>query len=54
MNDPNQNEPKVKPVIWVGDSLKQIKAFPVEVRQDINLIKNRYKQAIELEQEAKS
>lgn len=24
-----------KPVVWLGDSLKQVKSFPAEVRQDI-------------------
>jgi phage-related protein len=37
VSESSQNEPKVKPVIWVGDSLKQVKAFPVVVRQDIGV-----------------
>jgi phage-related protein len=37
VSESSQNEPKVKPVIWVGDSLKQVKAFPVEVRQNIGV-----------------
>jgi phage-related protein len=35
VSESSQNEPKVKPVIRVGDSLKQVKAFPVVIRQDI-------------------
>jgi phage-related protein len=35
VSESSQNEPKVKPVIWVGDSLKQVRDFPVVVRQDI-------------------
>jgi phage-related protein len=31
----NESDPRVKSVVWVGDSLKQVKAFPVEVRRDI-------------------
>lgn len=30
----NQNN-EIKSIIWMGDSLKQIKAFPVEVRREI-------------------
>ena len=26
---------EVKPVVWVGNSLKQVQDFPVEVRQDV-------------------
>ncbi len=26
---------EIKPVIWMGDSLKQVKSFPLEVRRDI-------------------
>jgi phage-related protein len=37
VSESSQNEPKVKPVIWVGDSLKQVRAFPVVVRQDIGV-----------------
>ena len=26
---------KAKPIIWLGDSLKQVRSFPAEVRKDI-------------------
>ena len=29
------NNNDVKPVVWIGDSLKQVKSFPSEVRRDI-------------------
>jgi phage-related protein len=31
----SQNNPSVKSVVWVGDSLKQVKTFPSAVRKDI-------------------
>jgi hypothetical protein len=51
----------MKLVRWVGDSLKRVRNFPVEVRHDIGsalfdipkkeiaLIKQRYRRAVELE-----
>lgn len=31
------NDKTIKPVIWVGDSRKQVRSFPEEVRQDIGV-----------------
>lgn len=31
------NDEQARPVVWVGDSLKQVKAFPVEVRQEVGV-----------------
>jgi phage-related protein len=33
----NSNEPNIRSVIWLGDSLKQVKSFPNVVRQDIGV-----------------
>ena len=27
----------IKPVVWIGDSLKQVRSFPEEVRRDIGV-----------------
>ena len=27
----------VRPVVWLGDSLKQVKGFPAEVRREIGV-----------------
>ncbi|AFZ38100.1 hypothetical protein Sta7437_4643 (plasmid) [Stanieria cyanosphaera PCC 7437] len=40
-----------KSVVWMGDSLKQVKSFPEEVKKDIDLIKKRYKTAVERSKE---
>ena len=50
---------EIKSVIWMGDSLKQVKSFPDFVRREIgsslyvDLIKKRYKQALEISKEKK-
>ena len=31
------NEERIRPVVWVGDSLKQVRGFPAAVRQDIGV-----------------
>ena len=31
------NDEKARPVVWVGDSLKQVKEFPAEVRREIGV-----------------
>ena len=31
------DEIKIRPVIWIGDSLEQVKSFPEEVRKDIGV-----------------
>ncbi len=31
------NDENIRPVVWVGDSLKQVKGFPAEVRGEIGV-----------------
>ncbi|WP_026596655.1 type II toxin-antitoxin system RelE/ParE family toxin [Methylohalobius crimeensis] len=31
------NEKAISPVIWIGDSLKQVRRFPAEVRREIGV-----------------
>lgn len=31
------NDDDVRPLVWLGDSLKQVKAFPAEVRREVGV-----------------